>query len=1276
MALSPLTPSDPQRLGGYWLAGRLGAGGQGVVYEAYGEQGERVAVKVPRLDDPASRARLAKEAVAAQRVASFCTARVLEARTDVPEPFIVSEYVAGPNLRQVIGRTGPYEGDLLLRLAIGVATALTAIHQVGIVHRDLKPDNIILGPDGPRVIDFGVARQLGAPGTTTGPIMGTPNYMAPELFAGREASAAADIWAFGLTVLFAATGHDAVPERDPFAVVTKVLDLRPDVGVLADPLRSVVAGALAREAEARPSARALLLTLLGGMTGMTGMSSMEGTGGTAGTGVLSGSGDAGGADGGRPASGWGGAVDGSDGDPLLADGGVVAAGVRPPDAARAGEPDLGTLAEELYQELSEGERAVAPEVFLRMVGASEDGEETIRHVPREELPGVSGDGPAASLLGVYGAAGLVVETGAAFTLAHPALIQAWPRLREWVAEDRDGLPVHRRLTEAARAWDRLGRKSGDLLHGSGLDRALRWAAAGRRHVTLIPLEREYLEAAATLARRTSRRRGMLAAALAVLLVLALAGGGLAEYLRRVANRERDEASARSLAVRAADLRQRDPRLAMLMSVAAYRLAPALPQSLGALHDSRSQPVIDAFTDPDVTAGTVYACGPGGRTLVAVRAGQVTVWDVRARRAARRFSGVGTSVVKAALRPDGKVLALQDDGGVRLWDLAAGTAIGNRFAGGAARGDLGELRFDPTGRLLAVPEGRGGSGAAVWWDLARNEKVRAGSGAGVDAVNADGTLGVVHSTGRGRAELWDLKTGRRVPAGWLPEKKNVRDVEFGQDGRTLAVTESLPEVRGVKLLLRRARTGAPLKADGAGPVGDDIAFGYGDRFVALWGPRELVVLRLADGQIVAQRELGVEIADLWFDETDHALRVLSSYGAVTTLDLAPLLDRPVLPGSSEGGKALLGPGGRVLALYDGEAVRLWDVRAGRTIGRPVALENPSYTLPALAFSRDGGRLAIGGLVRLGAPGAPETAELSSATTPPTGSVAPRGPVGTGGREERRPGGALPAAARAGVVIVDTSDGSVTTSFPVADREAQGVAGLAFSPDGATLAVAPDHLGPAGPLELWDLGRGRAVVVPQVAGSARMAYRPDGRLLVAGVDTELSLVDPARRIRLPRPGGTGSLAAGPYAFSPDGRRVAIGVETTRLSVWDADFRAPTGQAFPEAGEGGIATAVWSPDGRTIATYGSGDRVRLWEVSSRLPLGLVFDGLTGEGFQGQASLAFGEDGRTLVSATPDGVVRWYPLDGDRIASQVCARAGGGPAPQEWRRQVGEVAYTDVCG
>ncbi|MFI9848705.1 protein kinase, partial [Nonomuraea sp. NPDC051941] len=112
----PLTSSDPHRLGRYWLVGRLGAGGQGVVYEAYGERGERVAIKVPRSESAQARARLAKEASAAQRVASFCTAKVIEAQVEAAPLYIVSEYVAGLSLRQVVAESGPYEGDRLRRL--------------------------------------------------------------------------------------------------------------------------------------------------------------------------------------------------------------------------------------------------------------------------------------------------------------------------------------------------------------------------------------------------------------------------------------------------------------------------------------------------------------------------------------------------------------------------------------------------------------------------------------------------------------------------------------------------------------------------------------------------------------------------------------------------------------------------------------------------------------------------------------------------------------------------------------------------------------------------------------------------------------------------------------------------------------------------------------------------------------------------------------------------------------------------------------------------------
>jgi serine/threonine protein kinase len=154
-------------------------GGQGVVYLASTPDGTDVAVKLLREElaaDPRVRERFVKEIAAARRVHPFCIAQVLDASVEGSRPYVVTEYVDGPSLQQ----SGPRDGTAALqRLAVATATALTAIHDAGIVHRDFKPSNVLLGPDGPRVIDFGIARDTEAPLTVTSTIMGTPAYMAP-----------------------------------------------------------------------------------------------------------------------------------------------------------------------------------------------------------------------------------------------------------------------------------------------------------------------------------------------------------------------------------------------------------------------------------------------------------------------------------------------------------------------------------------------------------------------------------------------------------------------------------------------------------------------------------------------------------------------------------------------------------------------------------------------------------------------------------------------------------------------------------------------------------------------------------------------------------------------------------------------------------------------------------------------------------------------------------------------------------------------------------------
>ncbi|REE95962.1 serine/threonine protein kinase [Thermomonospora umbrina] len=258
----PLHPDDPAAVGGYRLTGRLGMGGQGVVYLGTGEDGTVVAVKVLRPEiaaEPRVRERFTKEIAAAARVDPFCIAQVLDASLEGPRPYIVTEYIDGPSLQE----SGPRSGPALRRLAVATATALAAIHGAGIVHRDFKPSNVMLGPDGPRVIDFGIARDSESPLTVTSGIIGTPAYMAPEQFAGRSSGPAMDVWAWAAVVAFAATGRPPFGRDSLPAIMNRVLNGEPDLGDLPEPLASTVTACLAKDPAARPTMQDVLLRLLG-----------------------------------------------------------------------------------------------------------------------------------------------------------------------------------------------------------------------------------------------------------------------------------------------------------------------------------------------------------------------------------------------------------------------------------------------------------------------------------------------------------------------------------------------------------------------------------------------------------------------------------------------------------------------------------------------------------------------------------------------------------------------------------------------------------------------------------------------------------------------------------------------------------------------------------------------------------------------------------------------------------------------------------------------------
>ncbi|MDH6224979.1 serine/threonine-protein kinase [Streptomyces sp. MJP52] len=253
----PLQADDPAEVAGYRIAARLGAGGMGVVYLSHTQGGRPVALKVVRrelADDPDFRRRFGREIKAARRVRGAYTAELIDADADGVPPWLATLYVPGPSLTEAVARRGPLPVPAVLWLMAGVAEALQAVHGAGIVHRDLKPSNVLLAADGPRVIDFGIALAAdGTAYTATGGAIGTPSFMAPEQAVGDEVTAATDVFALGQTAAFAALGRPLYGEGSAINVLYRIVHSEPDLSLLPEPLRPLLARCLAADPAERPT---------------------------------------------------------------------------------------------------------------------------------------------------------------------------------------------------------------------------------------------------------------------------------------------------------------------------------------------------------------------------------------------------------------------------------------------------------------------------------------------------------------------------------------------------------------------------------------------------------------------------------------------------------------------------------------------------------------------------------------------------------------------------------------------------------------------------------------------------------------------------------------------------------------------------------------------------------------------------------------------------------------------------------------------------------------
>jgi serine/threonine protein kinase len=252
----PLETDDPAAVGNYRLAARLGSGGMGKVYLSYTPAGRPVAVKVIRpefAEDPEFRRRFRQEVQAAQRVHGLCTAPVIDSDAEGARPWLATAFVQGPTLSSAVAEHGPLPVPTVLLLVAGIAEALQAVHAAGLVHRDLKPSNVLLAADGPRVIDFGIARAADSTALTdSGVTVGTPAFMSPEQAAGREITWASDVFALGQVAAYAALGSPAYGDGPSHAVLYRIVHEEPDLSALPAQLRPLVTACLDKDPARRP----------------------------------------------------------------------------------------------------------------------------------------------------------------------------------------------------------------------------------------------------------------------------------------------------------------------------------------------------------------------------------------------------------------------------------------------------------------------------------------------------------------------------------------------------------------------------------------------------------------------------------------------------------------------------------------------------------------------------------------------------------------------------------------------------------------------------------------------------------------------------------------------------------------------------------------------------------------------------------------------------------------------------------------------------------------
>ena len=879
---------------------------------------------------------------------------------------------------------------------------------------------------------------------------------------------------------------------------------------------------------------------------------------------------------------------------------------------------IARTADAVYERLEPEQQEVAKRIFLRLAEPGRGTEDTRRRASLSELlPGGEEQDAVEEVLDILARARLVTVGLDAVEVAHEALIREWPLLRRWLDEDREGLQIHRRLTDDSKEWLRFERDSSQLYRGARLHAAQEWAQ--EREAALSPTEREFLDASRAAevselerSRRRQRRLLYVAAALAVLLGLAVVAAAFALDQRSNAQRQERSASARALVQAAqAQLSQRLD-LAMLLGVQAER----------------------THSTPLGRSVLLTALQDAGRILHFLRGSQGRLADV-------------------AFSRDGKLVAsFGDDGRIRLWNPGTGAAVGGPLGGG---GSGLALAFG-SGDVLAS----GGTGPGVrLWDVSRRALIGTLSATPEIAdlaFSPDGKL-LAAATNDG-VVIWDVAARRRLgkplSTGAGPP---ATDLAFSADGGILAVAG-----QDAVILLNvrtRSQTRLPIRAAGAlafDPDGRTLAVAPANGSIELWNlaaPRS------------SPRPLSVSGATALAFSRDGTRLAAANGRAIALVDTATrqLLPLPFTGHTGNVNSVTFSPDGRTLASAsdDGTAI-LWDARRDP---RATQLTGTGPAATAVAEAANGTfAVARGSEVQVWMNAADRVPDTIAA-----GGLLLDLNVSDDGKT-------LAASTQSGDVLVATlPGGQVRTLKPRSAAVTEPVIAVALSRDGKTLASSLQN----GQV-LLELARASKLGAPLPSDTSQppfaldLALSPDGRTLAAGRrDGTIALWDVDNRRLLGKPFGPQGNQISSVSFSPDGALLASTNGDIRVTFWDVHRRAPSGE--PMQSDADLTAVRFSPDGRLVAAGTTKGTVVLFDVASRVQLGAPLAGHKGTVF----SIAFAANGARLVSAGRDGRVLLHdvePWSSEKaLQDRACALVGRNLTRSEWNLFLPGKSYRRTC-